>query len=581
MQEAPRPVNNNRSYFFEKFKMWSGVVLFAYVATHLLNHSLGMISLDVMEQGRLIFVGFWRSPLLGWVALGALAMHLVLAFIKTVRRKSFRGLTGKEWAQIITGLVAPLYLIYHIMFTRVAHETYGLEITYHFYMLGIGLDVLITALIAIVLLWWHGVIGIDSVLSEKRWYPDWRPRLKAIAIVLPFVAIAGTVSAYQQAKVRALHDPTFATQVYDGLLAQGLSREDFEAATNALGDQLAGAYFALLAGILLLRAGILWYRRRRHPVSVQYPDGREVYITPGTSVLEASLMGRIPHAHLCGGRGRCSTCRVRIYEGCDRLAPPSTIEQRVLRQIGAADNIRLACQTFPQSDCRVYPILPADTHLRGFADKRFLQGADRKIAILFADLRGFTSFSEHRLPFDVVFVLNQYFQAVGRAVEARGGYLDKFIGDGAMALFGIDVDLKTACRQAIEAAWEMGRELESLNVRLASELPESLKIGIGLHCGDVIVGKMGYKHTSQLTAIGDAVNTAARLEAMTKEFGAQLLISAEVASHAGLDLSGFASTEVPIRGKSSGMQAFVVPEVQNLPIQALQVGSKPIAEVAV
>ena len=207
--------------------------------------------------------------------------------------------------------------------------------------------------------------------------------------------------------------------------------------------------------------------------------------------------------------------------------------------------------------------------MRNVAEKRFLQGSDRKIAILFADLRGFTSFAEHRLPFDVVFVLNQYFQVVGRAVEARGGYLDKFIGDGAMALFGVETDLKTACRQAIEAAWEMGRELDHLNQRLADELPQPLKIGIGVHCGDAIVAKMGYKHTSHLTAIGDAVNTESRLESLTKEFGAQLLVSEDAATHAGLDVAGFETTQVSIRGKTNMLRALIVPLVQSLPVDEL------------
>lgn len=277
-------------------------------------------------------------------------------------------------------------------------------------------------------------------------------------------------------------------------------------------------------------------------------------------------MAGVPHAQVCGGRGRCSTCRVRVYEGADALPAPELLEKRVLRRIGAADNVRLACQTRPQADCRVLPILPADTRLHSYADSRFLHGADRKIAILFADLRGFTAFAEDRLPFDVVFVLNQYFQAVGTAIETRGGYLDKFIGDGAMALFGVDTDLRTACRQAIEATWEMGRELDQLNARLAAELNEPLRIGIGLHCGDAIVGRMGYKHTSQLTAIGDAVNTAARLEALTKEHGAQLLISEDVAGNAELELDRFDSVQVSIRGKAQGLYAFVVPRVRDLPV---------------
>lgn len=559
----------NVQYFLDKVKVWSGVFLFFYAATHLLNHAFGMISVDAMEQARLVFVAFWRSPPLNYATVVALLVHGGLAIAKTVRRKSFRGLSRNEWVQLVIGLIGPVGLIGHIMATKVAHEAYGVDDTYSYYLLTGGQAGLIQGIVAVILVWWHGVIGVDGVLSTKRWYPAWRSRLQVAAYSIPLAAIAGAVSASHQVLLRAELDPSFAPRALRDVLANGRSLSEWEAMLSSTSERLALAYLLVITGLLAVRFGLLWNRRRRHQVSVQYPDGSAVNIARGTSVLEASLMGRIPHAHLCGGRGRCSTCRVRIYEGRDALSPPGPLEQRVLRQIGAAENIRLACQTFPQADCRVYPILPSDTNVKNFADRRFLQGSDRKVAILFADLRGFTSFAEHRLPFDVVFVLNQYFQAVGRSIETRGGYLDKFIGDGAMALFGLDVPLKTACRQALEAAWEMGRELEHLNRRLAAELPQPLQIGIGLHCGDAIVAKMGYKHTNHLTAIGDAVNTAARLEALTKDFGAQLVVSAEVAERAGFDLASFASTDVMIRGKTATLRAHVVPLVDQLPVQGL------------
>lgn len=566
----------NAGILFSRVRIGSGIVLFLYAATHLLNHALGLVSLEVLEYARRLFVGFWRSAPLNWVVVSALGLHAILAIAKTANRKSFRGLSGKEWAQIVLGFLAPVYLVVHLLFTRVIHEVTGVDDTYSFYLLGGGVPSIVSGSVFSVLLWTHGVIGIDAALMTKRWYLPWRERLKAAALLLPVLAIAGTVSAFHQVSVRAQWDPAFRPATLPNVLPNGQTFAEADAWLRALADQLGLVYLVTLIVLFTVRAAALWLRRRRHAVSVVYPDGSEVNIAPGTSVLEASLMGRIPHAHLCGGRGRCSTCRVRIYEGIEALAPPDAQEHRVLRQIGAAENVRLACQTFPQADCRVMPLLPSETSLRNFADQRFLQGSDRKIAILFADLRGFTSFAENRLPFDVVFVLNQYFQAVGRSVEVRGGYLDKFIGDGAMALFGTDTNIKIACRQAIEAAWEMGRELARLNARLAAELAQPLKIGIGLHCGDAIVAKMGYKHTSHLTAIGDAVNTASRLESLTKEFGAQLLVSEEVAGYAGIDLSAFESTEVSIRGKRTSLRAFIVPSVDSLPVSETPVNEKPL-----
>ena len=153
----------------------------------------------------------------------------------------------------------------------------------------------------------------------------------------------------------------------------------------------------------------------------------------------------------------------------------------------------------------------------------FAQGSEREIAILFADIRGFTALAEGRLPYDVVFMLNRYFAAMGRAVEAAGGRVDKFIGDGVMALFGDRAMPRPAAAQALAAARLMSLRLDELNVALRAELAEPLRIGIGIHAGPVIVGEMGYGGATTITAIGDAVNTASRLESLTKEFGVQLM----------------------------------------------------------
>ena len=139
-------------------------------------------------------------------------------------------------------------------------------------------------------------------------------------------------------------------------------------------------------------------------------------INPGMTVLEASQMAGIPHASVCGGRGRCSTCRVRVSRGIETLPPPSPQELAVLRRVGAPPNVRLACQTRPRSEIAVAPLLPPAVGPRaGFAQSTHLQGQEKEIAVLFADLRGFTTISEHKLPYDVVFVLNRYFAAMDRS----------------------------------------------------------------------------------------------------------------------------------------------------------------------
>jgi adenylate cyclase len=302
-------------------------------------------------------------------------------------------------------------------------------------------------------------------------------------------------------------------------------------------------------------------------VHIGYPDGRFVEVTPGTSVLEASRIAGIPHASVCGGRGRCSTCRVRVRAELDSTDPPAPDELRVLRRIGARPNIRLACQLRPRGNVEVTPLLPP---FAAAADGRqrvdVAQGSEREIAIMFADIRGFTALSEGRLPYDVVFVLNRYFAAMGRAVEAAGGRVDKFIGDGVMALFGIETGAQSGCRDALAAARLMSERLADLNLSLQAELGRPLRIGIGIHCGPVIVGEMGYGSAAALTAIGDAVNTASRLEGLSKSYDCELVVSDETVVRANLDFSGFPRYEIEIRGKREMLAVRTLERAAALPL---------------
>jgi adenylate cyclase len=177
----------------------------------------------------------------------------------------------------------------------------------------------------------------------------------------------------------------------------------------------------------------------------------------------------------------------------------------------------------------------------------------------------FTVLAEGRLSYDIVFILNRYFDTMGRAVEQAGGRVDKFIGDGVMALFGIEGDAAAGCRDALAAARLMSSRLDELNEALRGELAEPLRIGIGIHAGPAIVGEMGYGSAAALTAIGDAVNTASRLEALTKEYECELIVSDEVIVRAGLDRNLFAWQETEIRGKQERLAIAVVASAMELP----------------
>lgn len=545
--------------WFGRARLASGLTLFAFVSTHLLNHALGLIGLDAMELGRLAFLFVWRS-LPGTVLLYlALLTHLSLVLASIYRKRGWRQVAWAEFVQIGLGLSIPVLVAQHAVANRGANAIYGVEDTYAFVLLALWdqkphLGFL--QCVAIVVAWAHGCMGVHFWLRLKPSYALWRRVLYPIAILLPTLAIVGFVDAGRQFD-HLMTDPIYRERLFAPLRALDPAAP---AVIGDLVDRVWIGFGVLLATLFLARLAREGFERRRGYVTLTYPEGRLVSVRTGTSVLEASRLAGIPHASVCGGRGRCSTCRVRLGAGQELLPPADEEEVRVLARVSAPQTVRLACQIRPAADLQVTPLLAAATAAArdGYQRKAYTQGSEREIAILFADLRAFTKFSEKKLPYDVVFVINQYFRAMGGAIEAAGGHVDKFIGDGVMALFGLDVDSNRGCREALVAARGMADALAKLNETLANDLAEPLRIGIGIHAGTVIVGEMGHGRAVSVTAIGDAVNTASRLETMTKEFGVQLVVSKRVSKRAGVNLKRFPRRDIEIRGRTDTMPVFLI-----------------------
>jgi adenylate cyclase len=228
--------------------------------------------------------------------------------------------------------------------------------------------------------------------------------------------------------------------------------------------------------------------------------------------------------------------------------------------------VRLACQLRPAGPVEVTPLLPAFVPARaGLLRPGYAQGSEREIAILFADLRDFTSIAERKLPYDIVFVLNRYFQAMGEAIAEAGGRVDKFIGDGFMALFGIERGAEAGCRMALDAARRISLRIDELNRVLQHELEAPLRIGIGLHTGPAIVGEMGHGKAMALTAVGDAVNTASRLEAACKTFACELVVSEALLRRAGVDTERGERHEIEIRGRREPLAVRIHARARELP----------------
>ncbi len=552
-----------RSDLTTRLRLASGLVLMAFVASHLANHALGIVSLATMAQGRAAFVAVWRSLPGTLLLYAALLGHIGLVLHRLWRRRSLR-MPAWEAAQITLGLLIPFWLAVHVIGTRGANLRFGVDDDYIYVLNQLWPKGAWRQSLMLIIVWLHGCIGLHFWLRIRPWYGRFKPWLLAVGVLLPTLALIGFADAGRELREAVEADPQWLAAHAD---------------TDRWPDpvELGWVYRterAVLAGFLLILLATFGGRavralRSRYSgrVRLHYPGGVTVSIVPGMSVLEASRAAGIPHASVCGGRGRCSTCRIRVGEGAEGLPPPAPDEARVLARIGGTiGNVRLACQLRPTRDLALVPLLPASAGPRDvLVQVNPGQGIEREIAVLFADLRAFTRMAEGRLPYDVVFVLNQYFKAMGQAIEGAGGRVDKFIGDGIMALFGIDLEPEAACRRALAGARAMADALARLNQELEHDLREPLRMGIGLHVGPVILGQMGFGRATALTAIGDPVNVASRLEALTKEVGVQLVVSARLAERAGVDLAAFELREIEIRGRRRPLRVRLVPDAGLLP----------------
>lgn len=537
-------------------RLATGLTMAAFVLSHLLNHALGLASLAAMEAWRQVHSAIWQSPP-GMVALyGAFAVHFFLALYSLYHRNHLR-MPVREAVRIAFGLLMPLLLLDHVVGSRVIPAAFDFDATYAYTISFLWLDRLSawqqTALILVV--WTHLCIGLYFWLRIKPWYQQFSPVFHAFFVLVPVVSWLGFARAGMEVEGLATR-PGWLAATREGLVRA--PREALDAYLQLVPIGMA-LFLATTAMVLLARYLRTLYQRRHGTLRIRYPGGRVATVPVGLSILETSQMQGIPHASVCGGRGRCTTCRVQVVEGCGDLDPPSELEAKALARIQAAGDVRLACQTRPHHDITILPLLPPTATAQDGRRPGGLQGQERPVAVLFVDIRGSTRLGEERLPYDVVFILNQFFAEMADALNATNGHYAQFNGDGLMAIYGLSCDVGQACRDAIAGAVEMQRRLRRLNRAIAGELGRELAIGVGVHSGDAIVGSMGPPSSPNISAIGDNVNIAARLEGLTKEFACGIVISAETAVRAGLDLSAYPRHEAALRGRGESIAVYALP----------------------
>src|SRR5262245_10533574 len=520
-----------------------------------------------MGAGRSWFLALWRSPV-GTLALyGALVTHVLLAFYSLYRRHHLR-MPAWEATQLGLGLCIPPLLIPHLVGTRATYSLVGVEDTYQRVVLALwqlsppdGQRQMLLVLVV----WVHACIGVHFWLRLRPWYRHARPLFFSLALLIPVLALLGFSQAGREVG-RLSRTPGWSESVMQQ--ARALTPTERERLRN-LRASLTNGYWVALGLVFAARAARHRYERRHRSVQIAYPGDRRVNVPRGFSVLEASRLFGIPHASVCGGRGRCSTCRVRVIRGRERLPAADAHERRVLERVSAPEDVRLACQLRPTADVAVVPMLPAVAGpAQAWAPYDPDTGREREVTVLFADLRGFTRLAEPKLPYDVVFFLNRYFATMGAAIERCGGIANQFTGDGVMALFGVESGPAEGASHALQAAAAMVEGLARLSREFAGELEAPLRLGLGIHIGPAVVGRMGYGHGIYLTAVGDTVHVASRLEQLTKQYGCELVISEDVVIRAQLDTANLSRHEVSLRNRAVPLVIRVVDRVADLSLPA-------------
>lgn len=542
-----------RGVGLRQVRLVTGAIMFAYLISHFLNHALGNISTEALAIGVYYHTEFWQFLPVAITFYSSCLVHTALGIWALYQRREFHWKTI-EPLQLTLGLSVPMLIVAHVVGARLGQTLYGQEKLYpqELYTFFISAPNRLWLMLAVlVIAWVHGCIGLYFWLRLRPFFARAAPYLLAAAVLIPTLAMLGI---YQggRATMEDYQDPDWRREE---LSVQKLGTAAQATTLEKITDRLTIGYLGLLGLVLLARGARALLERRGGMIALSYGNGRTLRVPKGLSVLEASLRYNVPHASVCGGRARCSTCRIRIIGDHAALPEPSPREAFVLHRVGTDDpSIRLACQLRPTADLNFFQLfLPHTMSANAHATHPTRVGQERYLVSMFVDMRGSTQLAEKRLPFDTVFIVNRFLGAVSQAVLEAGGRPNQFIGDGMLALFGLTTDRQVACRQALRAAALIAANIDELNQFLSHDLREPIRFGIGIHGGEVIVGDIGYRDHMVFTALGDAVNVAARLQDMTKALACEAVISDEVRVTAGLADDALPAQEVAIRGRNEPM----------------------------
>jgi len=505
--------------------------LFAFAATHFLNHAVGLFSLEAMDE-----VQEWRLAVTrswpGMVVLGAaLLTHVVLALARTLRRGTLR-LPAWELAQLATGLAIPFLLLPHIIDTHLANALFGVQDSYLYALAWLWPAGAWTQSVLLVLVWGHACLGLHHWLKFDAWYQLTKPLWVVLAVAVPMAALMGFVVSGRFVAA-LLADPAMAERMRSVTHWPDVA----QAAWLALYEIAARIGFAIVLAVVVVGVAFRQFNMMAAPkILISYAGGEKIQSAIGPTLLEISRHHGLMHVAECGGRARCGLCRVRIDEGGESLGPQGAAERAALAPFNPPSNVRLACQIRPTAPLLVTRLVQpgAEPVTAAASDSAYDAGVRRPLCLLYVHLRELDAIARDRLPYDLVFLMNEFFGAVGQAVEGHSGRIDRFLGDGVLAVFGEQRGLEQACRDAIDAARALDLALDRVNEKVSAEIGRPIQASMGMHAGELVLGRVAFGQGARLAVIGVGADLPARLAASAEQKGWQLALSMGAARGAGL-----------------------------------------------
>ncbi len=340
----------------------TGIVLFVFVAMHLLNMSVGLVSLEALDQARPYFMLPWRNPVGFIVLAGSMLIHAALGLVAIYWRNTLQ-MTRYDLIQTVSALLVIPLLASHVLGVTLAANMMSFEPTYQrtltLFWVQSPADGLRQVLVVGVV-WIHACIGLFTWMRLNTWWPKVALVAYPLAVIIPVSALLGFVEAGNQVIEMSANATAYSTPVSSEVAAEQAAIFELY---NTVKWSVISTYLIIVAAVLIARK-IRLRAANTGMLTLSYLTGDTIRTEGGVSLLEAAELHDLPHASMCKGRGRCGTCRVRIMSSSDELPRPSQIEQQTLERFESPDNVRLACQLAPTAGkIELERLLPPDAGL--------------------------------------------------------------------------------------------------------------------------------------------------------------------------------------------------------------------------